>query len=155
MIKQCLILWISPVSGCLKIGPLISRLHCIYVLQCLCPLLYVGEKTTECRLRINNHKSTIRWKKVELPAPQHFFEARHKVSDLRFSIIDHVPPLKRGGNREKLLKRREVCWIKKLDTMSPCGMNLDYPLTSFFVMFFYNRINYYYVCLTPYLLWTL
>lgn len=44
----------------------------IHVLQYPCPLLYVGETTNECRLRINSHRSTIRTKKVELPVPHHF-----------------------------------------------------------------------------------
>lgn len=46
----------------------------------------------------------------DLPVPKHFLEAGHSVNDLKFSIIDHVPPMKRGGNREK------VFWINKLET---------------------------------------
>lgn len=53
--------------------------YVIYVLQCPCPLLYVGETPTECRIRFNNHKSTILTRKVELPVPRHFVECGHKL----------------------------------------------------------------------------
>lgn len=46
----------------------------IYVLQCPCPLLYVSEATTECSIRLNNHKSTILTRKVDLPVPRNFAE---------------------------------------------------------------------------------
>lgn len=47
---------------------------------------------------LNNHRSTILTKKTELPISKHFKEMGHKISDLKFSIIDHVPPLKKGGD---------------------------------------------------------
>lgn len=100
-------------------------------MECPCPLIYIGETTTKCRLHINNHKSTIRTGKVELPVPRHFLEQGHTVMDLTFSIIDHVPSLRRGGNREKILKQREVWWINKLRTLYPLGLNLDYPFQVF------------------------
>lgn len=75
----------------------------IYVLQCPCPLLNVGETTTECRIRLNNHRSTILTQKQELPAPRHFVECGHRFkiySDWSYS------PLQRGGKREKIFKQR-------------------------------------------------
>lgn len=70
----------------------------------------MGETTGECRLGLHNHRSTIRTNKIELPVPRHFAEAKHSLNDLKFMIIDHVPPLKRGGDRERLLKQRELKW---------------------------------------------
>lgn len=54
----------------------------VYVLQCLCPKLYVGEPTNECRLRLSSHKSTIRMGKNELPVPRHFNEMGHNINEL-------------------------------------------------------------------------
>lgn len=85
---------------------------------------YVGETTMECRNRINSHKSTIRTRKIDLPVTRNFSEARHNVSELRFACY----PLTRGGNRQKLLKQKEVYSINKLDTKYPKGLNLDDPL---------------------------
>lgn len=85
----------------------------------------------ECRKRITSHKSTIRTQKIDLPVPRHFSEAGHDVSELKFAIIDHVPPLDRGGNREKRLKQKELYWINKFDTRYPKGLNIDYPLHVF------------------------
>lgn len=99
--------------------------HVIYALHCPFPLLYIGETTTECRLQINNHKSTIRTGKVELPVPGHFRNFGHTVTDLKCSIIYYVPPLKQGGNRERILKHKEVFWINKVDTISLKGLNVD------------------------------
>lgn len=53
------------------------------------------------------------------------------MTDLKLSIIDYVPPLKREGNRMEILKRREGFWIKRLGTIFPRGLNLDYPLHVF------------------------
>lgn len=47
----------------------------VYILQCLCGLLYVGKTTQECRNPINQHKYTIRKKMVELPV--HLFFKPH------------------------------------------------------------------------------
>lgn len=80
---------------------------------------------------MNNHKSTIRNKKVELPVPRHCIEKGHEVSEIKFMILDHIPPLRDGGDREKMLKRREVMWIKKLNTLIPGGLNVEYPLQVF------------------------
>lgn len=105
--------------------------HVIYALQHPCHLLYIGETTTERRLRINNHKSAIRTGKVKLPVLRHFAEFGHTIADLKFSIIDQVPPLKQGGNREKILNRKEVVWNNRLGTIPRRGLNLDYPLHFF------------------------
>lgn len=45
--------------------------YVIYVLQCPCKMLYVGETTMECRNRVNKHKSTIRTERHDLPVSKH------------------------------------------------------------------------------------
>lgn len=41
-------------------------------------------------------------------------------------VIDGVPINRRGGNRE--LRKREVHWINRLDTLQPKGLNTDFDL---------------------------
>ncbi|CAJ0951717.1 unnamed protein product [Ranitomeya imitator] len=100
----------------------------IYLIVCPCGLTYVGETTMEIKARIRKHKSTIRTKMVDLPIPKHFIESGHSVSQLRFRVIDGVLPLRRGGDRVKLLKQKELRWISRLGSRQPGGLNVDYNL---------------------------
>ncbi|OCT72956.1 hypothetical protein XELAEV_18035937mg [Xenopus laevis] len=71
----------------------------IYVLTCPCGLIYVGNTT--------------------LPVSKHFLDMGHTTDQLKFMVLDLVPPIRRGGDRELKLKRREhdiegtkkVTWI--------------------------------------------
>ncbi|CAJ0949522.1 unnamed protein product [Ranitomeya imitator] len=103
----------------------------VYLIKCPCGLLYVGETTQPVKSRISKHKSTIRCKNLLLPLPSHFIEKGHNLSQLKFQIIEHVTPLRRGGDRITMLKRREAYWIHELNTLSPKGLNRDYELSSF------------------------
>ncbi|CAJ0916648.1 unnamed protein product [Ranitomeya imitator] len=103
----------------------------IYLIKCPCGLLYVGETTQAIRNRISKHKSTIRCQNLLLPIPSHFIAKGHSISQLKFQVIEHVPQLRRGGNRITRLKRREAFWIHNLDTLHPKGLNRDYDLAAF------------------------
>lgn len=61
--------------------------------------------------RISKHNSTIRTGLVELPIPKHFLAQAHSISQLKFRIIDSVPIQRRGGDRQAILKERELMWI--------------------------------------------
>ncbi|CAJ0965397.1 unnamed protein product [Ranitomeya imitator] len=100
----------------------------VYLMSCPCGLMYVGETTMEVRQRISKHKSTIRTNLTDLPIPKHFSECRHSVNQLRFRVIDGVPTLRRGGDRNLILKQKELRWISVLGTLQPKGLNLDYNL---------------------------
>lgn len=56
---------------------------------------------------------------------KHFIEAGHKIDELKFTIIDHVPKLRSSGDRTLLLKRKELKWIFKLNTLTPSGLNIE------------------------------
>ncbi|XP_073442130.1 uncharacterized protein [Dendrobates tinctorius] len=103
----------------------------VYLIKCPCGLLYIGETTQSIRDRISKHKSTIRCGNTLLPIPHHFITAGHTIPQLKFCVIEHVPPPRRGGNRIQLLKRREAFWIHELHTLAPKGLNRDYDLLSF------------------------
>lgn len=71
--------------------------HVIYILQCPCKLLYVGEITMECHMQINIHKSTIRTGNQDLPATKHFIEMGHNINELKFWVFDHIQRPGSGG----------------------------------------------------------
>ncbi|KAE8575669.1 hypothetical protein XENTR_v10003902 [Xenopus tropicalis] len=65
------------------------------------------------------------------PVAKHFLERGHRLPTFRFIAIDHVPPIRRGGDRSQLLMQREVFWIKTLNTLSPFGLNEYCSYTCF------------------------
>lgn len=83
----------------------------------------------EVKARITKHKST-RTQQLDLPVAAHFVAEGHSVSQLKFKIIDGIPPKRRGGDRTKLLLKKELFWIFSLDTMTPRGLNLEYKTTG-------------------------
>ncbi|OCT61447.1 hypothetical protein XELAEV_18047470mg [Xenopus laevis] len=74
----------------------------IYVLICLCGLIYIGETTHG-----------------------------HTADQLKFMVLETIPPLKRGVDRELKLKQREVWWIKKLGSYIPQVSTKIYDLFLF------------------------
>ena len=61
----------------------------------------------------------------------HFNELKHDVSHLRYMGIHVVNMLKHGGNRYRLLLQTEAFWIDFVQTLTPNGLNEDFPLTCF------------------------
>ncbi|OCT55188.1 hypothetical protein XELAEV_18003973mg [Xenopus laevis] len=75
--------------------------------------------------------STIHVGNRSLPVSRHCLEQGHTSEELKFRVIQHVSPLKRGGDRVLALKRAEVKWIDRLGTLSPIGLNRDFDLHLF------------------------
>lgn len=100
--------------------------YVVYILWCPCSLLYIGETSLDFKTRMNQHRYTIRKKKLDLPVSKHFTENDHHEGDLKCMIVDHIPVPRRGGNRIMMLKKREMEWIVKLNTLRPVGLNIDY-----------------------------
>ncbi|KAJ8026589.1 hypothetical protein HOLleu_31468 [Holothuria leucospilota] len=92
----------------------------IYLIFCsICPHgNYVGETKTPFRLRLNNHKQTIR-KNFQLQAvSQHFNLPGHDIDNVRVCLI-------KGGFRSVSEgKASELRLIKKLDTLNN-GLNRE------------------------------
>ena len=105
--------------------------YVVYILKCPCGLCYVGKTTRELKVRISEHKSTIRNKDEKSSVARHFNEAGHDVCTLRFQGIELVRPPKRGGNRDQLLLQREAYWIHALQTEVPKGLNEELLLGCF------------------------
>ena len=105
--------------------------YIVYLLKCCCGYAYVGKTKRELRTRITEHKSNIRNKDEKSPVARHFTTAGHTVCDLKFQGIEHVKPINRGGNRDKLLLQREAFYIHYLQTEFPRGLNEELSLSCF------------------------
>ena len=90
----------------------------LYLINCKrCHKQYVGETKTTLRLRFNNHLSTIRHNS-DYPVAIHFNSDQHTINDV--SIIGIIQINK---DDDKLRKHLESVWIKKLESLSPKGLN--------------------------------
>ncbi|OCT79951.1 hypothetical protein XELAEV_18026767mg [Xenopus laevis] len=105
--------------------------HPVYAIVCPCGMIYVGETVQKIKSWISQHKSTIKLGNMGLPLSKHFKEKGHTAEQLRFTVLEMVPPLERGGDHELRLKQREVWWINKLNSLHPHGLNKDYNLYLF------------------------
>lgn len=65
---------------------------------------------------------------LDLTFPKYFAEKTHTVNQLRYQVIDSVPPLRRGGDRQALLLKKELRWIYEMDCLYPRGLNMEFKL---------------------------
>ena len=92
--------------------------NCIYLISCkVCGKQYVGE-TGDLRRRINNHRSTIKTKRIQEPVAEHFNLAGHKWQDMSVVVIDHNT---HWTDTER--KHKEKFWMHRLNSFRPQGMN--------------------------------
>ncbi len=103
----------------------------IYLLKCPCGLGYVGKTNRALKTRIAEHRCSIRNQDPKSPVAMHFLQAKHSVASLTYQGIEHVKHPRRGGDTNRLLLQRESFWIFTLGTMSPKGMNEDFPINHF------------------------
>lgn len=105
----------------------------IYMIKCPCGKAYIGQTSRSIKIRLTEHRSSIRTyrkekdrqetnKYGESTVARHFYEMRRNISDLRWVVIEKV-----FGNDESQIKtrllQREVHWIVTLDTKAPNGLN--------------------------------
>ncbi|KAE8625392.1 hypothetical protein XENTR_v10006256 [Xenopus tropicalis] len=105
--------------------------YMVYAIICPCKKIYVGETVQKVKSRISQHKSTINVGDNILPLSKHFREHGHTPEQLSYTVLEGVPPQKRGRDWELRLKQREVWWIKRLNSLHPNGLNKDYNLYLF------------------------
>lgn len=103
----------------------------VYMLKCPCGLAYIGKTTRPLKVRISEHRSSIRNKDPKSPVAVHFSTANHNVSSLRYFGIELLQPFRRGGDINLQLLKREAFWIYTLDTISPKGLNEAFDLRPF------------------------
>ena len=108
--------------------------HVIYILKCLCGLVYVGQTKRHLKLRIAEHKAAIRNGNMDYAIARHYKEKKHgSATTLKFFGIEKVQPNPRGGNLINQLLRREAFWIHELNTLEPHGLNETHDLSSFLI----------------------
>lgn len=98
----------------------------IYILWCPCGLVYVGETTWDLKTKFNNNLYTIGKKLLDLPVFKHCTELGHTEWDFKCMVVDHVLPLRRRGDCTTLLKKQELQWIFRLDSLRPNGLNVEF-----------------------------
>lgn len=92
--------------------------NCIYLISCkACQKQYVGE-TGDLRKRINNHRSTIKTKRITEPVGEHFNLDGHKWEDMIVVVIDHNQTWSSTDR-----KKKEKFWMHRLKSFRPNGMN--------------------------------
>ena len=99
--------------------------HCVYLITCPCGLRYVGMTTRAVRIRINEHRSTIRCKRTATKLTNHFLDLHHGPNDMKWTVIEALSqPL--PSKRSLLLKEQR--WIYRLG--SHChGLNEEIQWT--------------------------
>jgi hypothetical protein len=97
-----------------------SSKNAIYVIYCQkCPLLYVGETKNSVKQRMSQHLSTIKLK-YQTPVSLHFNSENHSIDDFRFFVLTNNISWTKTKR-----KSVENNWIKKLNTLTPNGINVD------------------------------
>ncbi|KAL7382988.1 hypothetical protein ABVT39_002950 [Epinephelus coioides] len=89
---------------------------------------YIGQTASKLKIRLNEHRSSIKRADMTSTVARHFCEHGHIVKDLKCIGIEKVVLNRRGGDQEKRLLQRECAWIHKLKTLVPSGMNEDFNM---------------------------
>jgi hypothetical protein len=97
-----------------------SSKNAIYIIFCQkCSLLYVGETKNSVKQRMSQHLSNVKLK-YQTPVSLHFNSENHSIDDFRFFVLTNNIFWSR--NKRKSV---ENSWIKKLNTLTPNGINVD------------------------------
>ena len=100
-------------------------------MQCaLCKVQYVGKTETAFNVRLNNHRKDVSNPKF-IPADLHFKKPGHSFKlQAKFTLIGQLINIYKTNKdnlkwRLKHRKRREDFWIKKLEMLTPKGLNQE------------------------------
>ena len=101
----------------------------IYLMECRkCKIQYVGKTTTQFNIRLNKHRSDSFHPNTDtIPADLHFSNNNHNfTNDAAFTIIEQIQDRsKTEEEKGAILLKRENFWIKKLQTLTPNGLNQE------------------------------
>ena len=86
---------------------------------------YVGETKNSLRMRMTQHRSAIKTKKVEQPVANHFNLPHHSITNLRVIAIDQ-----NDAWTDKTRKAKENFWELNLKTTVPFGLNIRSDLPA-------------------------
>lgn len=98
--------------------------YTIYLIECPCPLKYVGSTICELKKRVLENVRAKTNKDRNNSVAKHM-ELHHNGDwkTLKFFGLETVPPNPRGGNRGKILRQKESRHILKMRMMMPYGLN--------------------------------
>ncbi|OCT65591.1 hypothetical protein XELAEV_18041829mg, partial [Xenopus laevis] len=109
--------------------------YVIYMLKCPCGQAYIGQTTRAVKERIKEHRGNIRNFKpgtaTDTSVSRHFSNSCHNLNQLKWCVLEKVHKPRRGGNTKTILSQREAYWIKRMNTMTPIGMNDSWSIISF------------------------
>ena len=96
----------------------------IYMITCPCSLRYIGMTNRPAKIRIQEHRSSIRCKRITTKLITHYSEYRHTADDIKWTIIEQVmtSPMK----IEQKLFEKEQRWVYRLSTNTK-GLKDDIP----------------------------
>ncbi|OCT58558.1 hypothetical protein XELAEV_18001998mg [Xenopus laevis] len=97
----------------------------IYLIECDCPLRYIGKTKRTIGTRLLEHLRDIRRKSQKSSVAKHFNLIHNGDLSLKMFVIEHVTLGIRGGDIDRVLLRKELRWIYELDTKWPQGLNED------------------------------
>ena len=84
----------SPVTG--KVHRIKASADCktsnvVYVIECnKCAIQYVGETENALHIRINDHRSDIKNRRLEKPVAEHFNSVGHFLDDLSIFAVEKI-----------------------------------------------------------------
>jgi len=98
----------------------------VYCITCTkCGKLYIGETKRMLRERFREHLRDIRISNMVSPVAQHFNSRDHNIDDITVSCIFIC-------SSEAQRKEMEMKIIKKLGTLDPLGLNIDFSYNVWF-----------------------
>ena len=87
---------------------------------------YVGKAESTFNIRLNNHRKDAN-KEKSIPFDEHFRCANHNFTKhARFILIEQIKDMTKSKEAiRKILEDREDFWMKKLETITPNGLNIQ------------------------------
>ena len=100
----------------------------IYIIECnICNLQYIGKSETAFNACLNNHRNHIKKGISSCELTEHFLHNKRTHNFDNNVIITIIEQIRKDNisNEQKkdLLRRREILWQKKLNSMQPNGPN--------------------------------
>lgn len=105
----------------------------IYLITCdVCQIQYVGRTTRRLKDRLYDHLFDIE-KNRPTNVAKHWNLIHFKdTSSLSIQGIEKIVTPKRGGDRFRMLCKREVFWIFSLHTRIPHGLNFEWDISHYY-----------------------
>ncbi|XP_075422987.1 uncharacterized protein LOC142463956 [Ascaphus truei] len=96
----------------------------VYCIQCGCGLRYIGRTTRSLCTRFLEHRRSV-IKGLIINSISRHYKTIHNQDPKCMTImgLEYISPCALGGDRYKILCRKETYWIHQLGTLTPGGLN--------------------------------